>query len=89
MVVKTRKRTYPHRYTGVILIVFGSELARAAEPHIKKEDESKYRCKPCNKLFKGVTFVEKHIANKHPELTASVLDAVSSTMVAYTFMLSD
>lgn len=44
------------------------ELARAADPFIKQEDEGKFRCKTCQKLFKATSFVEKHIANKHPEL---------------------
>ncbi|KAK7695549.1 hypothetical protein QCA50_000185 [Cerrena zonata] len=47
---------------------FEEELSKAAEPHIKQEDEGKFRCKNCQKLFKATTFVEKHIANKHPEL---------------------
>ncbi|THH33570.1 hypothetical protein EUX98_g514 [Antrodiella citrinella] len=44
------------------------ELSKAAEPHIKQEDEGKFRCKTCQKLFKATSFVEKHIANKHPDL---------------------
>lgn len=44
------------------------ELSKAAEPHIKQEDEGKFRCKTCQKLFKATSFVEKHIANKHSEL---------------------
>lgn len=35
---------------------------------MKQEDEGKFRCKTCQKLFKATSFVEKHIANKHPEL---------------------
>ena len=37
------------------------------EPFIKQEDEGKFRCKTCQKLFKATSFVEKHIANKHPD----------------------
>ncbi|KAF8529256.1 hypothetical protein BU17DRAFT_80457 [Hysterangium stoloniferum] len=48
---------------------FEDELRKAVEPHIKQEDEGKYRCRTCNKLFKASSFVEKHVANKHPELT--------------------
>lgn len=44
------------------------ELSRACEPYIKQEDEGKFRCKTCQKLFKATSFVEKHIANKHPDL---------------------
>jgi len=54
------------------------ELSKAAEPYIKQEDEGKFRCKTCQKLFKATSFVEKHIANKHPELVKS-LDDVSGT----------
>jgi hypothetical protein len=50
------------------LYSFFRELARAVEPYIKQEDEGKFRCKTCQKLFKATSFVEKHIANKHPEL---------------------
>lgn len=44
------------------------ELSRACEAHIKQEDEGKFRCKTCQKLFKATSFVEKHIANKHADL---------------------
>ncbi|EPT02795.1 hypothetical protein FOMPIDRAFT_1022699 [Fomitopsis schrenkii] len=47
---------------------YDEELSKAAEPHIKQEDEGKFRCKTCQKLFKATSFVEKHIANKHSEL---------------------
>ena len=44
------------------------ELSKAVEQQIKQEDEGKFRCKTCEKLFKATSFVEKHIANKHTEL---------------------
>lgn len=44
------------------------------EPHVKQEDEGKYRCKSCSKLFKATSFVEKHILNKHAELVKSMED---------------
>ncbi|RPD66715.1 hypothetical protein L226DRAFT_529121 [Lentinus tigrinus ALCF2SS1-7] len=47
---------------------YAEELSRACEQYIKQEDEGKFRCKNCQKLFKATSFVEKHIANKHPEL---------------------
>jgi len=47
---------------------YDEELTKAVEPFIKQEDEGKFRCKTCQKLFKATSFVEKHIANKHPEL---------------------
>lgn len=53
-----------------------SELTKSVEPFLKQEDEGKFRCKTCQKLFKATSFVEKHIANKHPELVKN-LDEVS------------
>ncbi|KAG8218305.1 hypothetical protein J3R82DRAFT_3919 [Butyriboletus roseoflavus] len=47
---------------------YDEELSKAVEPFIKQEDEGRFRCKTCQKLFKATSFVEKHIANKHPEL---------------------
>ena len=43
------------------------ELSKSVEQYIKQEDEGKFRCKTCQKLFKATSFVEKHIANKHSE----------------------
>jgi hypothetical protein len=54
------------------LIISGRELTKVVEPHLKQEDEGKFRCKTCQKLFKATAFVEKHIANKHPELVKSL-----------------
>lgn len=61
----------PHAYGGKS---YDEELAKVAEPFIKQEDEGKFRCKTCQKLFKATSFVEKHIANKHPELVKSLDD---------------
>ncbi|KAF9246862.1 hypothetical protein BU15DRAFT_69722 [Melanogaster broomeanus] len=47
---------------------YDEELTKAVEPFIKQEDEGRFRCKTCQKLFKATSFVEKHIANKHAEL---------------------
>lgn len=46
------------------------------EPYLKQEDEGKFRCKTCQKLFKATSFVEKHIANKHPELVKSLDEVI-------------
>lgn len=56
-----------HVVAAVFRLVF-RELSRACESYIKQEDEGKFRCKTCQKLFKATSFVEKHIANKHPEI---------------------
>ncbi|KAG6860310.1 hypothetical protein C0995_012862 [Termitomyces sp. Mi166 len=53
---------------------YEEELTKAVEPYIKQEDEGKFRCKTCQKLFKATSFVEKHIANKHPELVKHLDD---------------
>ena len=54
------------------------ELAKAVEPLVKQEDEGKFRCKTCSKLFKATSFVEKHVTNKHAELIKQ-LDEVPSS----------
>ncbi|KAF5372018.1 hypothetical protein D9615_008095 [Tricholomella constricta] len=54
----------PRAYSGK---GYDEELTKAVEAFIKQEDEGKFRCKTCQKLFKATSFVEKHIANKHPE----------------------
>lgn len=56
--------------------LFRRELGKAVEQHIKQEDEGKFRCKNCQKLFKATSFVEKHIANKHPELVKQLDDVL-------------
>ncbi|KAF7776437.1 hypothetical protein Agabi119p4_4830 [Agaricus bisporus var. burnettii] len=61
----------PREYGGKF---YEEELSKAAEPHIKQEDEGKFRCKTCQKLFRATPFVEKHIANKHPELVKHLED---------------
>ncbi|KAJ1909259.1 hypothetical protein IWQ60_011266 [Tieghemiomyces parasiticus] len=43
------------------------ELESAASNHIEKIEEGKFRCALCSKLFKGQSFVVKHIRNKHPD----------------------
>jgi hypothetical protein len=53
---------------------YEEELSKAVEPHIKQEDEGKFRCKTCQKLFKATSFVEKHVANKHPDLVKQLED---------------
>jgi hypothetical protein len=35
---------------------------------VRKESESKFRCTECQKLFKAVEFVRKHIRGKHPNI---------------------
>ncbi|KAJ3797573.1 hypothetical protein GGU11DRAFT_784341 [Lentinula aff. detonsa] len=53
---------------------YDEELSKLVEPHIKQEDEGKFRCRTCQKLFKATAFVEKHIVNKHPELVKTLED---------------
>lgn len=67
---KAMMSAYAYRFFRPFLLrpSLSRELSKAAEPYIKQEDEGKYRCKTCQKLFKAMSFVEKHIANKHEEL---------------------
>lgn len=53
------------------------ELTKICKPNIQVEDEGKYRCKICKKLFKAAPFVEKHILNKHPDVVGDRLEQVS------------
>ena len=63
---------YLFHLVQVVDLRYHSELTKIVEPYIKQEDEGKFRCKTCQKLFKATSFVEKHIANKHPELVKSL-----------------
>ncbi|EKM59421.1 uncharacterized protein PHACADRAFT_249892 [Phanerochaete carnosa HHB-10118-sp] len=67
----TRNGVDPRDYLGKS---YEEELSKACEQHIKQEDEGKFRCKTCQKLFKATSFVEKHIANKHPDLVKHLED---------------
>lgn len=64
-VVINRDGVDPRDYGGKD---YQEELSLAAEPYVRQEGEGKYRCKHCQKLFIASSFVEKHVANKHPEL---------------------
>lgn len=61
----------PAEYGGTKL---EDERETMAAPHVTKEDEGKWRCQACKKLFKAQEFVEKHVLNKHPELVKSEMD---------------
>jgi hypothetical protein len=65
------------------LIFFYRELSKAVESYIKQEDEGKFRCKTCLKLFKATSFVEKHIANKHPELVKHLEEVMSNRLFEF------
>ena len=41
----------------------------------------KFRCKTCQKLFKATSFVEKHIANKHPDFVKHLQDVSNNIFV--------
>ncbi|POY74157.1 hypothetical protein BMF94_2969 [Rhodotorula taiwanensis] len=53
------------------------EQYRLLAPHVKQEEEGKFRCKECNKLFSARKFVEKHLGLKHPEVLGTRLDEVA------------
>lgn len=50
------------------------EMKKVSTPLIKQEDENKYRCRQCAKLFKAPEFLHKHIPTKHPELFGTLDD---------------
>ncbi|GAA6023543.1 hypothetical protein JCM11491_005535 [Sporobolomyces phaffii] len=57
---------------------FGAELKEETlfslcSPYIKNEEEGKFRCKECNKLFSARKFVEKHIVTKHGQFVNDAL----------------
>ncbi|KAG8903976.1 hypothetical protein FRB99_002455 [Tulasnella sp. 403] len=58
------------------------ELAKICEPHVKREDEGKFRCNLCSKLFKAESFVEKHISNKHSEVVTALAEVPFFNMFA-------
>ncbi|KAH8929903.1 hypothetical protein BT69DRAFT_11011 [Atractiella rhizophila] len=71
--VISRDEIDPKDYGGENL---DEELHKLCIPYVKHEDEGKFRCKvkECNKLFKALNFIEKHIANKHPEILGDRLE---------------
>jgi hypothetical protein len=58
------------------------EITRVTLPHIKQEAEGKFRCKACNKLFKGPDFLKKHIPAKHPDLVKDLDNVSSITLIS-------
>ncbi|KAF8307293.1 hypothetical protein DL93DRAFT_2143326 [Clavulina sp. PMI_390] len=52
------------------------ETSKAVEPHVKQEDEGKFRCKTCSKLFKAMSFVEKHVASRHSDLVKTEMEQI-------------
>jgi Arsenite-resistance protein 2 len=67
---------FPSPSKLIMHLQYDRELTKTVEPFIKQEDEGKFRCKTCQKLFKATSFVEKHIANKHPELVKPLDDVI-------------
>ncbi|GAA5956755.1 hypothetical protein JCM3765_005728 [Sporobolomyces pararoseus] len=68
---------------------FGAELREETifslcSPYIKNEEEGKFRCKECNKLFSARKFVEKHILTKHGQF---VNDALSQAQFFNNYIL--
>ncbi|KAL1408935.1 hypothetical protein Q8F55_005749 [Vanrija albida] len=50
------------------------ETKRLTAPSIKQEEQDKYRCKACSKLFRAPEYVIKHVVSKHPETVKDKLD---------------
>jgi len=53
---------------GSQFLTNNSELPVIANDHFRQEEEQKFRCLTCGKMFKSAGYVCKHISNKHPEL---------------------
>ncbi|TIA80398.1 hypothetical protein E3P77_02387 [Wallemia ichthyophaga] len=47
---------------------YDEQVTAVVSKLIKKEDENKFRCLECTKLFRATEFIEKHILNKHSEM---------------------
>jgi hypothetical protein len=86
--MKSKPLTISLSYRRSLHRLFIRELSKAVGPYLKQEDEGKFRCKTCQKLFKATAFVEKHIANKHPELVRQ-LDEVSTLQLDVGFYRVD
>jgi hypothetical protein len=54
-----------------------NEIDKCASRNVVKVDEGKYRCKLCSKLFKGESFVKKHIKSKHSESLEPIQEEVA------------
>ncbi|KAG8820997.1 hypothetical protein FRC19_008315 [Serendipita sp. 401] len=61
----------PAEYGGTSL---EEERSRVTSAHFQREEEGKWRCQICKKLFKATEFVEKHIVNKHAEEVKAQMD---------------
>lgn len=58
-------------YTKLGGIDYDKEVSAVANKLVKKEDENKFRCLECTKLFRALEFIEKHILNKHNHAISS------------------
>ncbi|KAK4705369.1 hypothetical protein P7C70_g818, partial [Phenoliferia sp. Uapishka_3] len=55
---------------------YEEELHRLCRSKIKQEEEVKFRCNVCTKLFSALKFIEKHLSTKHPEVLGDTLEDV-------------
>ena len=62
---------------SVLCLPNPSERPYMTAEHISKQEEGKWRCQICTKLFRATEFVEKHVINKHPESIKTRMDEVS------------
>ncbi|KAL8277884.1 hypothetical protein RQP46_009703 [Phenoliferia psychrophenolica] len=53
---------------------YDDELHNICLPKVKHEEEGKFRCRECHKLFSALKFIEKHLSTKHPEVLGDRLD---------------
>lgn len=50
-----------------------NEIDKYAIRNVVKDNEKRYRCKHCSKLFKGEEYVKKHIKTKHTDLIEPII----------------
>uniref|UniRef100_A0A6B2KZY1 C2H2-type domain-containing protein n=1 Tax=Arcella intermedia TaxID=1963864 RepID=A0A6B2KZY1_9EUKA len=65
IITREEKNTFRKQATGEIALERG--LEEMYRKKIIKENEERYRCDLCSKMFKAVKFVRKHIDTKHPD----------------------
>jgi len=68
--------TYPglsKKYDKETDEVLGKKLKEFEDKYTVQEEENKFRCDLCKKLFRGSEFIKKHLSVKHADEVASVV----------------
>ena len=74
-----------------LTLLNNASMERCIDSACNSEKETKVRCcyKFCNKLFKGKSFLAKHLANKHPGFGADKLLANAEPFMLARFNMDD